>query len=42
VTALADLVARGASPGDALLHAARTGGPARALREAARHPEEEP
>ena len=27
--------------GDALLHAARTGGPARALREAARHPEEE-
>jgi glutamate--cysteine ligase len=38
MTALADLVAGGRSPGDALLHAARTGGPHRALRDAARHP----
>jgi glutamate--cysteine ligase len=42
VTALAELVARGASPGDALLSAARRGGPARALHDAARDHEEEP
>jgi glutamate--cysteine ligase len=42
VGALAGLVARGVSPGDALLHAARTGGPDRALSDAARDPEEEP
>jgi glutamate--cysteine ligase len=42
VTALAELVGRGASPGDDLLRTARRSGAARALHAATRDPEEEP